>query len=52
LIAMAAVAAPYALPNVDTHLWIDPSVRFATAQLVDRDGTVSRVKIFRRLSSD
>jgi hypothetical protein len=35
-------------PNVDTHLWIDPSVTFATAQLVYRDGSVSKVRIFRR----
>lgn len=40
---------PAATPsNVDTHLWVDPSVQFATAQLVDRDGSVSKVRIFPR----
>ena len=34
--------------NVDTHLWIDPSVDFASAQLVYQDGTVSKTRIFRR----
>ena len=34
--------------NVDTHLWIDPSVDFASAQLVYQDGTVSETRIFRR----
>ena len=44
---------PAATPaNVDTHLWIDPSVKFATAQLVYRDGTVSKVRIFRRGPTD
>lgn len=44
---------PAATPaDVDTHLWIDPSVRFATAQLVYRDGTVSKVRIFRRPAND
>jgi hypothetical protein len=38
--------------NVDTHLWIDPSVSFATAHTVHKDGTVSKVKVFRRLSAD
>ncbi len=34
--------------DVDTHLWIDPSVGFASAQLVYRDGTVSKIRIFQR----
>jgi hypothetical protein len=44
---------PAATPaNVDTHLWIDPSVKLATAQLIYRDGTVSKVRIFRRAAND
>lgn len=34
--------------DADTHLWIDPKVNFASAQVVYADGTVSRVLIFRR----
>jgi hypothetical protein len=44
---------PAATPaDVDTHLWIDPSVKFATAQIVYRDGTVSKVRMFRRAAND
>jgi hypothetical protein len=40
---------PAATPaDVDTHLWIDPAVRFATAQIIYTDGTVSKVRIVRR----
>jgi hypothetical protein len=38
--------------DVDTHLWIDPAVRFATAQIIFMDGTVSKVRIFRRDAKD
>ena len=34
--------------DVDTHLYIDPKVMSASAQLVYQDGTVSKVKIFPR----
>jgi hypothetical protein len=34
--------------NVDTHIMIDRSVRFVSAQLVYQDGTVSKVRIYRR----
>jgi hypothetical protein len=44
---------PVATPrDVDTHLWIDPKVMFASAQIVYRDGTVSKVRIFRRGATD
>jgi hypothetical protein len=35
-------------PDVDTHLWIDPAVDVASAQIVYKDGTVSKVQVFRR----
>jgi hypothetical protein len=38
--------------DIDTHLWIDPKVAFASAQIVYQDGTVSKVKIFRRGETD
>lgn len=31
-----------------THIVIEPSVRFVSAQLVCQDGTMSKVKIYRR----
>jgi hypothetical protein len=34
--------------SVDTHLYIDPKVMSASAQLVYQDGTVSKVKVFLR----
>lgn len=34
--------------NADTHLWIDPKVNFASAQVVYADGTVSKVMVFQR----
>jgi hypothetical protein len=34
--------------SVDTHLYIDPKVMSASAQVVYQDGTVSKVKIFPR----
>jgi len=44
---------PVATPrDVDTHLWIDPKVVFASAQIVYRDGTVSKIRIFRRGRTD
>jgi hypothetical protein len=38
--------------DIDTHLWIDPKVMSASAQLVYTDGTVSKIKIFRRGETD
>jgi hypothetical protein len=34
--------------DVDTHVWIDPKVMSASVQLVYQDGSVSKVRIFRR----
>jgi len=34
--------------DFDTHLYIDEEVMLASAQLVYQDGTVSKVKLFRR----
>jgi hypothetical protein len=34
--------------DVDTHLWIDPKVEVASAQLVYADGTLSKVRVFKR----
>ncbi len=34
--------------DVDTHLYIDPKIMLASAQLVYQDGTVSKVKVFLR----
>jgi hypothetical protein len=39
-------------PDTDTHLYIDPAARFATAQIIYMDGTVSKVRIFRRSARD
>jgi hypothetical protein len=44
---------PVATPaDTDTHLWIDPAVKFATAQIIYMDGTVSKLRIFRRSAKD
>jgi hypothetical protein len=38
--------------DIETHLWIDPKVMSASAQLVYTDDTVSKIKIFRRGETD
>jgi hypothetical protein len=38
--------------DADTHIWIDPSVRFVSAQLIYYDGTASKVKVFTRGATD